>query len=719
MIPCQSIPTLHPMKKKPLNPVLLALLAVVALLGPSGAQTSAVPDLISYQGRALDGTGTAIGTGTPVNRKIIFRIWSHPTNSGTGDLVYSEEQVVTITNGDFSALIGAGSATAGAQFSYNENGKGKPTVSVSNADVFGSNSRYLGVTIDDGTAAADNEISPRQQFVTSSYAFRAKLAEGVPTGAISSGMLQNGAVGSSQLANGAVGSSQLAAGAVGSSQLAAGVVTSDKLANDSVTGAKISNGTIEAVDFKDGSVTSAKIQDGTIATADLADSSVTSVKISDGTIATADLSDSSVTSVKISDGTIATADLADSSVTSAKISDGTIGESDFGLGVVSSSAIKDGTLQPADLSGLLGGINGFYNYFRVNGGNSDGFLFGAYNQPREGGGILGEGIHLAFNCRSDNSNWIVPNNGLAQSRITLGNGDIIFFTAEAGSNQLSNAGGLQRMVISRDGRVGIGTGAPYASLHVAGSVSRQFYSDWIVHGGGTGDQNLNRTEAISIWADNHIASNTFWVHSDERIKVPGDLSNGSNDLDVLKAIEIRDYTHKDKVQMGSQVSKKVIAQQVEAVYPLAVHQSRGVVPDIYKKARIDQDWIALESDLKVGEKVRLILQDKGPVMEKVLEVRPGAFRTALVSEPTDLFVYGREVEDFRTVDYDALSMLNVSATQELARQLDRVREENEALRREIEALKADHQSGVLALEKRLIEEGLLKPVSLERESAAR
>jgi hypothetical protein len=34
-----------------------------------------------------------------------------------------------------------------------------------------------------------------------------------------------------------------------------------------------------------------------------------------------------------------------------------------------------------------------------------------------------------------------------------------------------------------------------------------------------------------------------------------------------------------------------------------------------------------------------------------------------------VFVYGREVKDFRNVDYEAMAMLNVSATQELARKL--------------------------------------------------
>ncbi len=37
-----------------------------------------------------------------------------------------------------------------------------------------------------------------------------------------------------------------------------------------------------------------------------------------------------------------------------------------------------------------------------------------------------------------------------------------------------------------------------------------------------------------------------------------------------------------------------------------------------------------------------------------------------------VFVFGREVNDFRTVDYEAIAMLNVSATQELARRLEQV-----------------------------------------------
>jgi hypothetical protein len=40
--------------------------------------TSTVPGFISYQGRALNSSGTVMGSGTPVNRTVTFRIWIMP-----------------------------------------------------------------------------------------------------------------------------------------------------------------------------------------------------------------------------------------------------------------------------------------------------------------------------------------------------------------------------------------------------------------------------------------------------------------------------------------------------------------------------------------------------------------------------------------------------------------------------------------------------------------
>lgn len=174
--------------------------------------------------------------------------------------------------------------------------------------------------------------------------------------------------------------------------------------------------------------------------------------------------------------------------------------------------------------------------------------------------------------------------------------------------------------------------------------------------------------AHGVIADSGIRAARFDVVSDERIKQVIGVSDSAKDLAVLQAIEITDYSFKDKLAMGNQTQKRVIAQQVETVYPDAVQVDRGVVPDIFKKATVADGWVALASDLKVGEKVRLFNNEQDAVYE-VLEVRAGGFRTAFTSSGVEVFVYGREVDDFRSVDYDSIAMLNVSATQELAKKL--------------------------------------------------
>ena len=153
---------------------ILQLLAALCLLQAGHA---AVPDAVNFQGRALTATGEAMGKDGAVNRMFTLRIWDDATSTDAANLIYSEQQVVSIVDGAFNVLIGTGTATNGTKFSYSESAKGPPTVKIGDAAVFGGASRYVGVTIDDGTTAVDNEILPRQQFVSVPFATSAKLAE--------------------------------------------------------------------------------------------------------------------------------------------------------------------------------------------------------------------------------------------------------------------------------------------------------------------------------------------------------------------------------------------------------------------------------------------------------------------------------------------------------------------------------------------------------------
>src|SRR6185503_12617691 len=94
-------------------------------------------------------------------------------------------------------------------------------------------------------------------------------------------------------------------------------------------------------------------------------------------------------------------------------------------------------------------------------------------------------------------------------------------------------------------------------------------------------------------------------------------------------------------------------------------------------------------DLKRGERVKLITEKGEAGNYEVLEVARDRFRTDFRPEGNRVFVYGREVKDFLTVDYEAISMLNVSATQQIKKEKDEevkaLQEENTALRSQLAA----------------------------------
>src|SRR5262249_44344129 len=148
--------------------------------------------------------------------------------------------------------------------------------------------------------------------------------------------------------------------------------------------------------------------------------------------------------------------------------------------------------------------------------------------------------------------------------------------------------------------------------------------------------------------------------------------------------EVTDYSYIDSLSHGIGTHKKLIGQQMLKVFPQAVSRSTDVVPDIYQKAAINDGWVQLATNLNKGERVRLIT-GKNQSIHEVLEVAEGQFRTDFATDGDEVFVYGREVDDFLNIDYDAVAMLNVSATQQIKKELDA---EVQALRQENSDLRA-------------------------------
>lgn len=245
----------------------------------------------------------------------------------------------------------------------------------------------------------------------------------------------------------------------------------------------------------------------------------------------------------------------------------------------------------------------------------------------------------------------------------------------------STSGGPKPVLAWREnGSVGIGTTTPgKALLEINGGQLTQLGVYAYLNGtpmnsspsnpGYNGDDTQPRS--YSIYATDRIAAAEFNAQSDARIKTIVGRSAGASDLEALLKVEITDYTLVDAVSDGRRPYKKVIGQQIESVYPQAVSRTGGVVPDIYRRSEARGGWIQMKSlegvPLQVGDRVKLIT-DQSSGIHEVTEISSDGFR---VREKLDgpVFVYGREVNDFRTVDYEAIAMLNVSATQEIYRRL--------------------------------------------------
>ena len=254
------------------------------------------------------------------------------------------------------------------------------------------------------------------------------------------------------------------------------------------------------------------------------------------------------------------------------------------------------------------------------------------------------------------------------------------------------------------GYVGINTATAHYPLevHDFGSAPIQDYAYYaLAHNSSfQPTENIGGAQSgadVSIYASNRVLASEFNAFSDARIKNIKGISNTTKDLATINALEITDYTLKDKIKNGNKSFKKVIAQQVEKVYPEVVSKHVDFIPNVYqltnKIEKISNGYLLSfknnHSISDTAKKLQLLLQD-GKSM-KQFEIVSIPSSNSVIIKATDLkadkiFVYGEEVNDFRTVDYEGLTTLNISATQELSKLVKAQQTAMEAQDKKIEML---------------------------------
>ncbi len=152
----------------------LALAAAVAIAGialmPAKALAQATPNppaRMTYQGFLVGSDGVALGNAAPKNYDVIFTVFNSETGSAAANIIWGEQQTVTVDKGYFSVLLGEGAAVSG----------------VAHTDLSGlfkgadASDRFVGITVKGiGNAGANVDITPRLRLLSSPYALLAQNA---------------------------------------------------------------------------------------------------------------------------------------------------------------------------------------------------------------------------------------------------------------------------------------------------------------------------------------------------------------------------------------------------------------------------------------------------------------------------------------------------------------------------------------------------------------
>ena len=195
---------------------------------------------------------------------------------------------------------------------------------------------------------------------------------------------------------------------------------------------------------------------------------------------------------------------------------------------------------------------------------------------------------------------------------------------------------------------------------------------------------------VSIYGQNFMmAGQGFLSVSDQRIKKDiVDIEDGES-LNILRQIQPKRYRYIDEYKRGTDYVYGFIAQQVRGVLPAASNIVKDVIPSIITPATVSYDSVNNITTVTLvdnkqhnltsensNSRVRFFDENDTNTDLELHEIVSGnIFKVKGELKGANTFVYGIEVEDFHTLNKDAIFTVAFSALQEVDRQLQETRTE--------------------------------------------
>lgn len=296
-------------------------------------------------------------------------------------------------------------------------------------------------------------------------------------------------------------------------------------------------------------------------------------------------------------------------------------------------------------------------------------------------------------------------------------GSTATFNSTANFNGTTNFNGTP----SFNGGANFGGTTSIGYLSVTGGINYTIGNTVFIYGGTPIQWNLSYNfgdRYIAMKVSGDIAANGIFIESDKRIKKDLKPSIAQNDLSTVLRLKPTEYRYIDNIKHGNQFKLGFIAQDIEKVFPSAVNTIVNFIPNIYQfPQRIQKNASGIlittknYHDLEKDDRIKIFNGTEDTILTVSNVIDSMNFLVADNSSILESsFIYGKEVNDFKTIDFDAITTITVSSIQSLASEITDLKNSVETLQTEVknqERLHVNQQNLYRDLEGKITQLNLL------------